>query len=68
MKSKKTVSGKEFRVTSGMTILHSNFMHVDLTDDSYCKNGVLELPSGCKIGDQATQAVYKINVLKEYIC
>ncbi len=35
-----TMSGNEFQVNPGTTILHSFFMHEDLTDDSYCSNGV----------------------------
>jgi hypothetical protein len=46
--------------------LHSTFLNSDLTDASYRNIQVLELPGGCKIRGQVTQAVYKITVLEEY--
>ncbi len=54
---KMTMSGKEFWVTPGTTISYSTFLKEDLTDDSYCNNGVLELPGGHKIGSQAINEI-----------
>ncbi len=45
---------------------HSTFLRCDFMDDSYCSNGILELSRGQKIASQATQATYKITMLKEY--
>jgi hypothetical protein len=64
-KGKIAVGGQEFQVTAGTTIFHSTFLHRDLTDGSYCKSGVLELPGGRKIGGQAKQAINEITVLEE---
>ncbi len=46
--------------------LYHPLLHGDLTDDSNCNNGVLEIPGCNKIGGQATQAVYEITVLEVY--
>ncbi len=62
----KMTGGKEFWVTPGMTILQSTFLHVDLTNNSYYSNEVLEMLGGRKIGGQATQAKYEIMMLDEY--
>ncbi len=43
MTGKMIVSGKEFGVTPGITILNSTYLHGDLTDNSYCNNRVLEM-------------------------
>jgi hypothetical protein len=59
------VGGQEFRVTPGTTISHSTFLTGDLTDGSYCKTGVLELPGGRKIGSQAILTIYEIMMLEE---
>jgi hypothetical protein len=49
-----------------MTYLARNRVNRDLTGNSYCSNGLPEMPGGFKIGGGQANLVYEITILEEY--